>query len=218
MNLEKLARKLKRDLAANPKRAALLGVMLVVAGYFWAPLVSKWLGKSARQNSRPEELAILGDDLPIEERTKTKGQPRWDKILAWMEADPRMASRPSAADVHPFGRPGPGKEDADKQPVEEPVVPAPPPVAVDVTPQSVGAVLNGVLVGIRQKQATINGETYRIGENIVFASKEGNGKLEFQLLQVHKDGVVLSRGRKIYEIQLEQPKLAGRDKIERAGE
>jgi hypothetical protein len=218
VNLEKLARKLKRDLAANPKRAALLGVMLVVAGYFWAPLVSKWLGHSARKESRPGGLVILGDDLPIEERATTKSQPRWDKILAWMEADPRMTSQPLAAEAHPFGRPGPVKVEAAEQPLEEPVVPSPPPIAVDVTPQSVGAVLNGVLVGIRQKQATINGETYRIGENIVFASKEGNGKLEFELLQVHKDGVVLSRGRKIYELQLEQTKLAGRDKIERTGE
>jgi hypothetical protein len=212
VNLEKLARKLKRDLAANPKRAALLGLMLVVAGYFWAPLVSKWLGKNTRKEARAEGMVILGDDLPIEQRSQTKGQPRWDKLLAWMEADPRMASHKPAQDLHPFGRPSAVSAVAEKPRAEEA---AASPVALDITPQAAGAVLNGVLVGARQKQATINGETYRLGERIPLAGKESTGPVEFELLQVRKDGVVLGRSAKLYDLKLEQTKLAGRDKIER---
>lgn len=217
MNLDKLARKLKRDLAANPKRAALLGLMLVVAGYFWAPLVSKWLGKSSPK-ARATGLVIRGDDLPIEQRASGKSQPRWDKVLAWMEADPRMASQKPAADLHPFGRPGSTKAQAAEAYAEQSAPPPTPPPLLDIAPQAVGIVLNGVLIGTKQKQATLNGETYCLGERIVAATKEGKDKLEFELVQVHREGVVLSRNSRRYELKLEQAKLAGRDKIERAGE
>lgn len=217
VNLEKLARKLKKDLAANPKRGALLGLMLLVAGYFWAPLVMKWLGKSGAKASPDKGLVILGDDLPIEQRDKAKAQPRWDKILAWMEADPRMISRKPLAETHPFGRRIPASVEVVEEPEEEATAPMPAAIT-DVTPQSLGAALNGVLIGSKIRQATINGETYRVGELVPFASKEGSDKVEFELTQVNKNGVLLRRGRISYELTLEQTKLAGRDKIERAGE
>ena len=43
MKLDKLARQLRRDVAASPKKAVALGLMVLVALYFWAPMVWKWI-------------------------------------------------------------------------------------------------------------------------------------------------------------------------------
>src|ERR1700681_3555557 len=37
--------KLRREIAANPKKAGILALLLIVAIWFWAPLLGKWFGK-----------------------------------------------------------------------------------------------------------------------------------------------------------------------------
>ena len=44
MSLERFAKRLRREVIANPKKAAILGIMLLVAIYFWTPLVMGWMG------------------------------------------------------------------------------------------------------------------------------------------------------------------------------
>ncbi len=46
MNAQRLVRQLRREVKANPKRAALLAALLAVGIYFWAPLVAGWVSPS----------------------------------------------------------------------------------------------------------------------------------------------------------------------------
>src|SRR6188474_2854883 len=45
VKLDKLLKMLKRDLAANPMKAGVLGILLLGGLYFWGPLVWKWVAK-----------------------------------------------------------------------------------------------------------------------------------------------------------------------------
>ena len=38
----RFARRLRREIAANPKKAGVLALLLVVAIWFWTPLMAKW--------------------------------------------------------------------------------------------------------------------------------------------------------------------------------
>ncbi len=42
--MSKLIKKFKREVKANPTKAAALGGTLVVAVWFWAPLLQQWFG------------------------------------------------------------------------------------------------------------------------------------------------------------------------------
>ena len=63
MKLDKLLKRLKRDAAASPQKAGALGLMVVVALYFWAPLVMKHLPKGKpKPGATAAGPVILGDD------------------------------------------------------------------------------------------------------------------------------------------------------------
>jgi hypothetical protein len=49
VKLDKLVKQLRRDATANPKKTALLGVMALVALYFWGPLL--WKGVVAEKGN-----------------------------------------------------------------------------------------------------------------------------------------------------------------------
>ncbi len=110
MNLEKLTKQLRRDVAANPKKAALLGLMVVVALYFWGPLVWKFAsvaGGKPRSNANLASLILTDDpaDSPQQGKTRSGGKFRWDKVRQIIRQDPHML--PAVFDpnwVNPFGR------------------------------------------------------------------------------------------------------------------
>ncbi|MBW8884592.1 MAG: hypothetical protein JF612_07410, partial [Planctomycetia bacterium] len=93
VNLEKLAKQLRRDTAANPKKAAALGLMILVALYFWGPLAWKWFSASGSKRSAKTSLAslILTDD-PVEpsQQTKARGGAKfkWEKARQLIKQDP----------------------------------------------------------------------------------------------------------------------------------
>ena len=63
MNLNKLARQLRREAMANPKKAAVLGLLLLVALYFWGPLVwGRVAGDGASE--KPPAAEANGEDNP----------------------------------------------------------------------------------------------------------------------------------------------------------
>ena len=72
MKLDKLVKQIGRDAAANPKKAALLGVMAVLALYFWAPLLVGWFSPSKRKTTPSGNLNLVLTDDPVEATNKTK--------------------------------------------------------------------------------------------------------------------------------------------------
>jgi len=167
VNLEKLVKQLRRDLAANPKKAAALGLMILVAGYFWGPLAWKWFSASGSKRSAKANLAslILTDD-PVEpsQQIKARGGAKfkWEKARQLIKQDPRMVSANfDVAWIDPFGQPAGavepdpvGNVSAEDMAVKAAAAAANAPLDAG----ELGLKLGGVLIGSRSRVATINGE------------------------------------------------------------
>ena len=74
VKLDKLTKQLRRDIAANPKKAAALGLMVLVALYFWGPLVWSWFAPAAaRESSKASNVALILTDDPAEPARQGQG-------------------------------------------------------------------------------------------------------------------------------------------------
>ncbi|MBW3598852.1 MAG: hypothetical protein KY475_16450, partial [Planctomycetes bacterium] len=79
--MEKLLRRLRRELTRNPKQSAVLGIGLLVAAYFWAPLAAGWLpGASKPKASNVAEKSpttAAAGAAPAPDFVPPSGFPRW---------------------------------------------------------------------------------------------------------------------------------------------
>jgi hypothetical protein len=216
VKLEKLARQLRRDISASPKKAAALGLMLVVAIYFWAPMVWGWIKPaSGKAQAAAAGDVILEDDPvdPVAQASKSKHVFAWEKVRKAVAADPRMT--PALLDPEwrdPFrllaGLP------ASDQAIAAAAL-ARQPKAAEVDPAAAGLVLTSVAIGSQRRSATITGNTYQEGETIrpVDADGEPLGTLEFRLVRVEYYGVELEQSGKTYRLELKRATLATGDEI-----
>jgi hypothetical protein len=216
VKLDKLARQLRRDISASPKKAAALGLMLVVACYFWAPMVWGWI-KPGRGQPRvtADSGVILDDDPPdpVTQARKSKHVFAWEKVRKAVTADPRMTSALfDTAWRDPFRHQG--NQLTSEQALaaaaqgEKPIVP-------EVDPSSAGLTLTSVAVGPRRRSATIAGETYTEGETIKPVGADGQPvpSVEFRLVKVDYRGVELERSGRTYKLELQRARLAQGDEI-----
>ena len=184
-----LNKQLVGELKRSPKKAAILGLLAGVALYFWAPLFFS-LGKSDQQpkaGDRPVATAnpVRADNsaaaVAAENGPDTSA---WRKLREVRESDSRMESQSTLRIEHdPFEQPA---ADPDEQPAR-------PDVIVDAaqeetTPESLGLVLTGTLVGPRRQVALISGRAYSIGEQV--AAEDGT---TFIVRQITPRDVVLDR-------------------------
>lgn len=221
MNLEKLSKQLRRDVAANPKKAALLGLMVVVALYFWGPLVWKFAsaaGGKPRSNANLASLILTDDpsDSPQQGKARSGGKFRWDKVRQIIRQDPHML--PAAFDpnwVNPFGKSA--SEIARSVAAETPVeAPAAATVAAAVDPKDLGIVLGGVMMGIRTRLATINGEACREGDVVSLKTKDKTVVVELRVLKINRRSVQLESGGRVFTLELGSPELAHGDEFQTA--
>lgn len=218
---KKLIKKLRREATANPKKAAILGVLLLVAIYFWMPLVSRWIShrKDQAQSSLPPSSAptsapslasstisatttppgspLLGVTAP--EGTVTKPAPTWRELADAIERDPLM--RPAAPVMtervrpNPFGRPQPieiVKDTEEPEPNES--------LANDAQPAELGLVLSSTVVGTARQTAVINGKVYTLGREVPAA----DGAL-FMLTDIQPRRIVLKRAGREFELKIARP-------------
>ncbi|MBI3839452.1 MAG: hypothetical protein HY288_16150, partial [Planctomycetia bacterium] len=59
-----LAKKLQREIKANPAKAGGLGVLLLVAGYFWAPLVKGFIAPAETAPAATATAPTSGTSAP----------------------------------------------------------------------------------------------------------------------------------------------------------
>jgi hypothetical protein len=220
VNLEKLAKQLRRDTAANPKKAAALGLMVLVALYFWGPLVAKWVAASGnKRTSKVNTAALILTDDPAEPTQSSRGRAggkfRWEKVRQLIRQDPQMIS--AAFDVgwiDPFGAPTAGQS----QQFAEALPPsgADDAASAEVDPSELGIVLGGVLIGPRSRVATINGEACHEGEVLAITDKYDKAVTHrVRVVRIRKSGVVLEVGGRTITVALAPTKLAHGDEIER---
>jgi hypothetical protein len=204
-------RKLRREITANPKKAGALGVLLLVALCFWAPLVAKWFSGPASDPSNattspPATAAatvaattsiaganVNGTPSPDKSKTPTWS---WQQLVRWMEKDPNaLPAIDLGGGRDPFG---PSRADlAAKEQKES--APAP-----EQTPGDAGLVLNSTIVGLGENVALIGGESYKVGSLV--PAHEGEGG--FRLVEIRPRQVILDRQGKRYELNLETTEVA----------
>ena len=213
-------KKLRREATANPKKAGLLGLLLLVAVYFWAPLLRQWTRSAenapdtsaaappAAATSAPPGGAVappLAAATPVEALTPSaptaaaSATPRfhWKQLVAAIESDPRM--RP----VEP-----PAELAAQRDPFIDPrppaVAEAAPEVAgersEDVTPGELGLVLSSTIIGHQRRTALVNGKVYAAGREL-----EARDGVVFVVRDIEPWGIVLERAGKRFELELPRP-------------
>jgi hypothetical protein len=221
VNLEKLASQLRRDMAANPKKAAALGLMVAVALYCWGPLVWGWVRSAQDSQSDQSQLAklILTDD-PLEAADKGKGRSkgrfRWERVRPLLAQDPYMASATfDAVWTDPFGlSPGATEEQGIGAQASSSIATAAPPP--DLLPEDLGLVLTSVAIGPKGGGATISGERYHVGDEIHLHNKDGSmAAAGFRVTRITHQGVEIMGHGKTLVLRLERPRLASGDAIER---
>lgn len=213
MGLEKLVKRLRREAGAHPKKAAALGILVVVAIYCWAPLLKGWVSSSASGGLAAGAVAASAPvalDAPRLALTNTQdgNTPEkavaysWEEVVKWMEQDPR--SRPPrdlGGRRDPFRAVKAVVAERETKRSEEPPKPI-------LTPSNLGMTLSSTLVGPGERLAVINGKVYREGQTIEVA-KDGR-KATFKLVEVHGRRVVLRHQNEQVELALPERKRSGR--------
>ncbi|HVX61683.1 MAG TPA: hypothetical protein VHC19_13805 [Pirellulales bacterium] len=203
-------KKLRREATANPKKAAVLGLLLLVAGYFWAPLIRQWTTSSETAaavapasppattaapaaSTAAGALTSAADSAPVESSAKPKFH--WRDLAGAIDRDPRMRPAPSANAA------------SQREPFAFPAAPAEPPMAepeavveTEVTPRQLGLILSGTIVGDGRSTAVINGKVYGAGRELKAA-----GGVVFVVRQIEPWGIVLERGGRQFELALPRP-------------
>lgn len=204
MSFERTVKQLRRELTANPKKAAVLGVMFLVAAYFWAPLVAGWF-KSPSYPAAAKEPDPNADMLPqfqsnIAARlagapAKVEEPPQWSwqQLLAQLGQDPLKQSHAFGKDVRdPF-------HDVQTEPKPKAELEAPV-VAKAVSTADLGLTLTSTIIGTSRRTAVINGQSYGKGDTIALGDDENSVVLKVVDIQPRR--AVVQRGQERFELKL----------------
>ncbi|MEE8452858.1 MAG: hypothetical protein V3R99_13115 [Thermoguttaceae bacterium] len=211
MNFSKLTRQLRREATTNPKKAAFLGFMFVVALWFWSPLVWGWIGEkdssagpdvASPQAGQPDGTPVVaiseGNAAPDAAEVP---QHSWRQLAQWMDDD-RLTLAVAMTDRgrDPFLASKPRKDETISELQEE--------ESEDITPESLGLVLSGTIVGSQRRVALINGKPYRQDQSVTLV-KDGK-EIEFVIEGIRSRRVVLRRNDKEFELRTQSGTLSGR--------
>ena len=219
-------RKLRREIARSPKKAALLALLAAVGLWFWAPLVANWFsGSPPESKDMPMSKAAATNPLPAgtgmapaapvlptssagatPQTAKPKAaQHPWRQVVRWMEQDPRTTSTTELAQWrNPFGPSAAelaaAKKEKERLAREQKSKAA---QSSELGPADAGLVLTSTIVGGKQGSALISGETYRQGSMVPAA----HGSTEFELLEIQPRKVILQREGKKFTLEIKEIEL-----------
>lgn len=218
MNQNRLIQQLRQEIKANPGKASLLGVLLVVALYYWIPLVAKWCrpsepladlraqpiaSPSPNQKETKQQFSSGGEPSPnlaesAPSASPSNGFPGWDQLVQWREEDPRTRPIPwpaegrdpfqPAVETLPIKTAMPGGK-------EKSILQATP-----APPESLQVELTSIIIGPRRRMAIINGQPYQEGDTFLF--KKDASQWEFRLSRILPNKILLQWEDRYYEVHL----------------
>lgn len=195
MNVQQLVKRLRREMTANPKKAIILGLVLLVGVYFWAPLLASWMGSGntpvaakasdASADLVPSFTAMLTAQTAAKPKDKeTEKQHSWSTLAEWLDRDDRT----TAADPQVVGR-NPFCAVVEKKEIK---VALPKVIKTRLTPQQLAMSLEGTMIGRQRKMAVIDGRGYQLGDTIKVRNRQGSA--EFELSEIESHSAVLTLG------------------------
>lgn len=193
-------------MSKHPKQAAALGALVLVALYFWAPLLWGWVAPAdaaCRSATGGTEAAPApATEMVARKETSTASvTPAWDVLADWMEQDPRTSAVGHWANTpNPFRAVVANVATAEEEKAKESELEQ---ELRETVSTSLEQVQFSTIVGPSRRAALINGKTYREGRIVTLSL--GEKKFEFQLVAVHAGRIVLERRRKQYELKLPEP-------------
>jgi len=215
MNLGKLSKRLRKELLANPKQAAVLAIACLVACWFWSPLLMKWFtGKQKAQAAKVEPEAAI-------EAVAAKAEPQhpWFDVQRWRLADPLTRSV-ALVDVekNPFRAQQPVVADIEEDQEEQTT----PRRASPLTTEKPSLTLEAILYSGSRRLAQINGQTLRENEEFAVggAGAESDSEEEAdssnqmlgRVTAIYPSEVLVEVGGQSLRLSL-PPKLLGRGEV-----
>jgi hypothetical protein len=226
-----VVRRLRREAAANPVKAGALAICVIIAIWFWMPLVIRWCSPSG--DSTETAAAATADSTttstaehstasattasaPASEsvsnlqakssadNTHAAPPADWQDIMQAIHDDPRMqSSMPTAGRRDPFG---PSTSELAAAAAEKATQAAQQALhrapARELLPSEAGLVLNSTLIGSGRPMALIGGEPYFEGDTVPATGES------FVLAQILRRQVVLERNGKQFDLEI---KISRRD-------
>jgi hypothetical protein len=161
VKLQELVKRLRRELTANPKKAAILGLVLLVGLYCWVPLLASWMGggstsvaakaPDANADLLPSFTAMLTGQTAAKPKETEKQYP-WSTVAEWLDRDVRTtAADPRDLERNPFCAP----PDKESKVVSTKVS------KTRITPKQLSMTLEGTMIGRQRKMAIIDGKSYQ---------------------------------------------------------
>ena len=218
MKLDKLIKRLKKDALASPQKAGALGLMVLVALYFWAPLVMKnFKGKAKPGAAAGVKQVILGDDPVLVKAAvhPATNSAHWDRVREALAQDRLM--QPAVHQVNwqnPFQplvqaeattvaktRPEETRPDSKTTPNVASV-------EGELANQLLSGVsLSSVMIGKRGTTAVIRGKLFRVGDLLSFGGDNGVPKVEFRITAIDERGVDLKFDGQPFRLERSKPTL-----------
>lgn len=182
MSAAKLSKQLKRELKANPQKAGALGLLCLVAAYFWGPLLFKSEDKKVMPaTAAPNAATTVAAGSAPEAPTIASTKPNWDwrTLSNRIESDPSMRSVTGKSEVEGARSPFDAPVKVEKQePIDGELVDLleeaylagildeKPVITKQMTSAALNAYplrLSSTLVGTRARTAIINGKAFAQG-------------------------------------------------------
>ena len=195
----KLLAAIRRELTANPKKAAALALLLAAAAWFWWPLVWRMFGGA--KPAAPGQAQVVdqsSDRQPpgVKSAAAPPSFGNWRDLLAARRQDP--LAQPATFDPD---WPQPFKVQA----LQTAATGNGAGIPTVLTPAQAGLVLESVLYGKTKRAAMINGEIYREGSEVGISAPGVD--VIFRVARIDRTSVSLERYGRTYRLEFPRPKV-----------
>jgi len=215
VNLGKLTKRLQKELKANPKQAAVLGIVSLVAVWFWGPLLWKWVNpKSAEVAKAKEGESPPAQPAPTAKTPVASQQPAigWRELQSMRSADPLTQPAPLANDARdPFQPLIDATALVSDDDPDDNDHPTRAPVEEEVESNKVGLVLESIVHSSSRRRAQISGQTVKEGDPITLGGG-GPGKAGQEIVgrvaAISPNEVVIELGGQEVRLKLRTKTLA----------
>ncbi len=214
VNIQKTTNQLTKEIKRNPAKAAVLGGLLLVAIWFWYPLIQKWMGSgssSVVSNSKesdlviPQATALPTPEEPASHQQASPSKTDWRTIAQQISDDPWMKKGSLRNDTFdPFYPEQQAETVLTSTDVQTDTTPE-----LDVPPETAGLAVTSVIVGGRVPIARINSQNYRVGDTV----RATDANIRYTLVEVHSWGVLLKGAQQVHQLPIDETPTTNQNRI-----